>query len=337
VSRAAARGAHGALLVAALALGACGRYAELAQKLDVTARIAGDTWVAAGASRLETRILLVGKPDANGAAPFQYTTISAPIHADGTAGSAVTALQGTWTEVGSGDVTLRVAHTYLMPDESDRGVLGRLGSRRSDAARTLHVTVARAGGRLTVGGDPGLAGTYVGLTEALRNLGTTTARDAACAYQVFSLAIQSSEARIIGFGGAGMTQYQRAETYVGSMGGTVRVSVSGTTTVSTVIDYAGFQDQGGIVVDGPQHTSSNWSGDGQMSGVMTFTLTPLPLDPASAVTITGTIDYGANAVQLTGGNPSGGFYVSRLDGGGTAQVSAVAPPDPSPPDCLALP
>lgn len=332
--------ALGAALAAAL--GGCGRYAELAQKLDVTARIAGDTWVAAGASRTETRLLLVGAPDASGAAPFQFTDISAPVHADGTAGTAVLAYQGTWTETGAGDATLRIAHTYSMPDESGVGILSRLGARRSDDPRTIRVAVARAGGRLTITGDPSLSGTYVGLTEAMRVLGTTTARDAACAYQMFSLAIQSSEVRIIGFGGAGMTQYQRPETYVGTVAGTVRVAMTGTTTVTTTITYAGFQDQGGIVVDGPQVTTSSWGGDGHMAGVMSYTLTPLPVDPASAVTLTGTLDYGgagnpADAVQITNGNTSGGVYVSTLSGGVTARVSATAPPDPSPADCLALP
>lgn len=336
-----ARGRRGAVLVA-LALCACGRYAELAQKLDVTAHIAGDTWVAAGANRLETRILLVGAPDANGVAPFQFTSISAPVHADGTAGSAVRSLQGTWTETASGDATLRVAHTYLMPDESHRGILSRVGARRSDDPITLRVSVARAADRLVVTGDPGLAGAYVGLAAALRSLGPAATANPACAYQVFSLAIQSSEARIIGFGGAGMTQYQRAATYVGAVAGSVRVAVSGNSPVTTRIDYAGFEDQNGVVVAGPQVTTSSWSGDGHMDGVMTFTFAPQGLDPGQATTLTGAIDYGgggnpADAVQITSGNTSGGYYVARIDGGGTARISAVAPPSPSPADCLSLP
>jgi hypothetical protein len=325
-------------LLVSLALAGCGRYAELAQKLDVTTRIAGDTWIAAvGPGRSEVRILLVGTPDAHGGAPFAFTAMPGP--------SALT-LQGTWTEVGAGgDVVLRVAHTYTMPDESSRGPLNRTGSQRDDSPRTLHVVVTRDADRLAITGDPQLAGSYVGLAPALARLGTATARDAACAYQVASLAVESSEVRIIGFGGPGMLQYQQPETYVGTVAGTVRVSMSGFLQNSTRIEYGAFSDQGGVVLTGPQVTDADSSGNGHMSGVVTFALTPAPLDPATAATsITGRIDYGgagnaADAVQISGGNPSGGFYVTSIDGGGTARIpaTAVTVPSPSVAECLALP
>jgi hypothetical protein len=334
----AARGAAGGALLVALALGACGPYAELAQRLDVTARIAGDTWIAAvGPDRVEVRVLVVGKPDARGAAPFSFTSMP---------GASAVTLQGTWLEVGSaGDVTLRIAHTYTLPDESARAPLNRAGAQRDDGARTLHVTVARDAGRLVVAGDPLLSGTYVGLAGALGRLGTATERDAACAYQLASLSVESSEARIIGFGGPGMLQYQHPETYVGTVAGTVRVSMSGFLQNTTRIEYGGFSDQGGVVLTGPQVTEADSSGDGHMSGVVTFALTPASLDPSAAGTpITGRIDYGGagnpgDAVVISRGNPAGGFYVTSIDGGATARVpaTAVTAPSPSVADCLGLP
>jgi hypothetical protein len=223
--------------------------------------------------------------------------------------------------------------------------VNRVGSQRDDTARTLHVTARRDAGRLAVTGDPLLAGTYAGLADALRNLGTRTERDAACAYQVASLGVESSEVRIIGFGGAGMLQYQRAETYVGTVAGSVRVSMSGYVQNTTRIEYAGFSDQGNVVLTGPQITDADPGGNGHMSGVVAFTLAPAALDPSAAGTpITGTIDYGGagnpgDAVQISSGNPSGGFYVTSIDGGGTARVAATAVtvPSPSVADCLALP
>lgn len=328
----------GRLLLLATALGACGPYGELAQRLDVTARIAGDTWIAAvGAGRAEIRVLVVARPDARGAAPFAFTSMPGP--------SAVT-LQGTWTEVGAGgDVTLRVAHTYTLPDESGRAPLNRVGAQRDDTGRTLHVTVAREAGRLVVAGDPLLAGTYAGLTDSLARLGTATERDAACAYQVASLAVESSEVRIIGFGGPGMLQYQRPQTYVGTVAGSVRVSMSGFLQNTTRIEYAGFSDQGGVTLTGPQITEADSGGDGHMSGMVAFSLAPSATDPSAAFTaITGRIDYGgagnpADAVQISGGNPAGGYYVTSLDGGATARVpaTAVTAPSPSVADCLGLP
>jgi hypothetical protein len=142
-----------------------------------------------------------------------------------------------------------------------------------------------------------------------------------------------------------MLQYQQPETYVGTVAGTVRVSMSGFLQNSTRIEYGAFSDQGGVVLTGPQVTDADSSGNGHMSGVVTFALTPAPLDPATAATsITGRIDYGgagnaADAVQISGGNPSGGFYVTSIDGGGTARIpaTAVTVPSPSVAECLALP
>jgi hypothetical protein len=324
-------------LVAALALAACGPYANLAQKLDVTARVAGDTWIAAaGADRTEIRVLVVGRPDGDGFAPFSFAAMQFPI----SRGSAATMLQGTWSEAGAaGATTLQVAHSYVLPEESSVGILGRRGTWRDDAPRTIKLTVTRDAGRLVVAGDPAIAATYVALDEALGRLGAATERDAACAFQIANLGIRSSEARIIGFGGPGMTQYQQAETYIGTLAGSLRVSMTGFTSNRTTIEYAAFVDLGGVRVDGPQITEANSGGDGHMSGVLSFSL-------ASATSgtppVTGTIDYGgagdaAAAVQISNGNAVGGVYVTALDGGGTARVSPATPPAPSVAECLALP
>lgn len=325
------RSARGAIL-AALALGACGPYAQLAQKLDVTARIAGDTWIAAaGPTRAELRILVVGRADAKGVAAFSFTSI---------AGSIVTTLQGSWTEVGAaGEVTLRVAHTYAL--NLDAGV-NTAGAQRSDDPFTFQVTAARAAGQLLVSGNPGLSGTYVGLAAALARLGTTTVQDVTCAFQIANVAVQTSEARIIGFGSVGMLQYTSTESFVGTIAGSVSVHVSPPPgSVVTTIGYSGFSDQGGVVIDGPQVTSSNLSGNGSMSGVIAFSFAPAAPDPSAAATITGHIDYGN--VQIGNGATSGGFYVVSIDPVGaatvaaTAHVDAVATLSPSVAECLALP
>jgi hypothetical protein len=326
----------GAVLLA-LALGACGPYAQLAQKLDVTARIAGDTWIAAvGPGKTELRMLLIARPDADGAAAFAFTSMQNPPLV---AGPSVLTLQGTWTEVGAaGAATLHGAHTYVLKDESSVALLSRRGAWRDDTQYAIPITVSRDGGRLVVSGAASLAGTYVPFVPALAALGTATERGAACAFQIFNLAIQSSEARIIGFGGPGMTQYSHSETYVGTVAGSVRISLSGGLTGSTTtIAYSGFEDFGGVRVSGPQVTKVDSGGDGHMSGVMTFTIMPISVDPATATTITGTVDYGA--IQISNGNASGGVYVSSIDGGGTAQVDGAssAVRFPAVADCLALP
>ena len=324
-------------LLLALALGACGRYADLAQKLDVTARIEGDTWIAAaGPDRAQTRILVVGRPDATGAAPFSFTAADT-VTSGGTNASRVTTLQGTWTETGAGATgaaTLGVVHTYVLPEEISKNIFGRRGAYRDDTPATRQVTVVRSGDRLVVGGDPELAGTYAPLVQALGTLGTSTPRDATCAFWLADLTVASSEARIIGFNSPGMFQYRDPQTYAGTIAGSVRVSLSGTFSTTTRIDYAAFEDAGGIVLTGPQVTDADAGGSGHLSGVLRFEFAP-----SAATSISGSIDYGngANTVQISGGNPSGGAYLTSIDGGASALVSAVQKPAVTIADCLALP
>jgi len=321
----------------ALALGACGPYAEVAQKLDVTARVEGDTWIAA--AETEVRILLVGKPGSDGSAPFAFTSLQFPI----SAGTSAVTLQGTWTEAGSdGSATLRVEREYTLPDERSTSLFSRRGAWRADVGRTIALTVTRDGSRLVLAGNGSLDGTYLAFGGALARLGTATSRDAACAFQVANLGIRSSEVRIIGFGGPGMTQYQRPENYVGTVAGSLRVSLSGFTDNTTTISYSAFEDLGGARVDGSQITNANSSGDGRMSGVLTFVLQPLAPDGTAIAPITGTLDFGgadnpADAVQISDGAATGGFYVVSIEGGGSARVSPETPPSPSVSECLALP
>ncbi|WP_242360075.1 hypothetical protein [Anaeromyxobacter sp. SG17] len=336
-ARARRRGPAPAAALVALALGACGPYAEVAQKLDVTARVAGDTWIAADGA--EVRVLLVGTSSSDGSTPFAFTSMQMPI----SAGTSASTLQGTWAETGSeGRATLRVEREYTLPDERTTSLLSRRGAWRTDERRTLQLTVIRDGGRLVLAGDAALAGTYAAFGAALARLGTATARDAACAFQIANLGIRSSEIRIIGFGGPGMTQYQRAETYVGTVAGNLRVSQSGFTHNTTTILYSAFEDLGGARVDGPQVTDANSGGDGHMSGVLTFVLQPRSPDGSAATPVTGSIDYGgagnpADAVQISNGSASGGVYVVSIEGGGSARVSPETPPSPSVAECLRLP
>lgn len=329
MTRARTLAAAGAL-AAAVALGACGPYAPLAQKLDVTAQIAGDTWVAAvGPGRTGVRVLVVARPDAEGNAPFAFSDLPS--------GTATTnTIQGTWIETGSaGDVTLRLRYAYTLPADGN--------SQRVPTTQIIRLTASRDGNRLVLSGDPALAGTYVGLAAALRDLSPATERGATCTFQIANLAVMTSQIRILGFGSNTMLEYRDPATYVGTVAGTVTVSVSVSLTgnhARTTITYGAFQDFGGVALDGSQYTDTTLSGDGQMSGVLRFTLTPAAVDPGGVATpIQGSIDYGANAIQIRNRGPAGGAYAVSIDGGGTAVVpyTAVTTPSSAVADCLALP
>lgn len=326
-----------ALLALALAGAACGPYAEVAQKLDVTEPIAdADTWVAAQGTEL--RVLVLGRSEGGRAAAFSFTAMQMPI----SAGTAASALQGDWDEPQAGAASFTARREYLLPDERSTSLLGRIGATRRDVSRTHRLELARAGDRLALAGDPALAGTYRRFRDALAGLGSTTERDAACAFQIVNLAIRATQVRVIGFGGPGMTQYQTAATFVGTLGGSFRVSMRGLLDSTTTIDFAALVELAGSRLDGPQVTDVDSSGDGRMSGALSFSLEPAGPGGAALAPIAGTLDYGgagdpADAIRISNGTASGGHYAIALSGGGAARVSPVTAPSPTAAECLALP
>lgn len=325
-----------AALAAALAAGGCGPYAELAQKLDVGAVIVGgETWIstAPSASGEEVRVLLLGDPPAaGGRAGFAFTAITLDI----AAGRAVWSTQGDWPgDPAAPTLELHERLLYQLDDQRGTKLLERSGATRQDVNRTVTLGQSRADGRLVLTGDASMAGTYVLLPAALAARGSSTVDDAACAFQLANLAVLSSQARIIGFGGVGMTQYSEPESFVGTVAGDVRVALSHKiTSPTTDITYTGFTDFAGVAIAGTQTTRVDTSGDGSMSGTVTFSLQPEAPLPA----ITGTILYGPgdDAIQISSGFASGGRYVVTLDGGGTARVDPVGAPSPSVSQCLGL-
>ncbi len=323
-----------AMLLVGAALGGCGPYTELGQKLDVGVTIAGgETWITASGSVV--RILVLGPPDPGGApVPFAFTSMTIPI----AAGTAVWSAQGTWTgTAASPSIALRERLLYRMDDERGTPLLQRHGATRDDVDRTLSFGQSRAAGQLVLTGDDSIAGTYVLLPEALAHLGSATADDAACAFHVANLAVLSSQVRIVGFGSAGMTQYKTPASFKGTMAGSVNVAVSGFTSIDTDITYTQFSDFGGVRIDGTQSTHVDAGGDGSMSGIVTLAFFPQPSPPAQE--LDGAISYGGggDAIQISNGSPTGGNYVVTLTGGGTTKLSPVGAPSPSVAECLGLP
>ncbi len=322
----------------ALAAAGCGPYTNVAQKLDVTARVVGDTWIAKG-DPWETRVLLIGKPDADGRAPFSFSSVVVAL----SRGTSVYTLQGTWTEVGTTGALLDVNYEYTMPDESSNpDIWSRHGTERSSSSTKMSLTAMRSGSQLVVSGNSTIAGTYVPLVEALGNLSSqapTPSDEAACAFQVANLGMLRSQGRILGFGGGTMTTYWNAATFIGTVSGSLTITLVGLSNNTTTIQYDQFEDIGGVIVDGPMITDANDKGTGSMRGVTAFTFKPVAADGTPGSEITGTIDYGAgdNAVKIDNGNADGGYYTIAIAGGGTALVAPATPPSPSVWDCLARP
>lgn len=328
-------------LAALLGAGAvsCGPYGELGQKLDVTRAIAGgETWLAR--SGTELRALVLGPSAGGAAAGFSLTSMDFPV----TSGAGATALQGEWTDQPAGGTATFVARrAYRLPDERGIDISLRHGVTRQDVSQGITVQLQRpAPGRLVLAGDPAFAGTYVRFQEALGALGSATAHDAACAFQVANLGIRAMESRIIAFNSIGMTTYRTPAEFNGTLAGHVRVSLSLSDGVTNV-QHVGLVELSGLWLDGPQRTNANVNGNGEMSGVLAFRFEPVDAAGAALPVLAGTIDYGGggdptDAVHISGGDPVSGHYVISLQGGGSARVSpADAPPTPTVAECLSVP
>jgi hypothetical protein len=312
------------------ALLGCGPYAELGQKLDVGSTFEGEAWIAASGD--EVRLLYLGTPSGGAPAPFAFTSMSLPI----AAGVSAWAVQGTATGGPSDpNLTLSERLLYEMVDERGTPLLNRHGTTRQDVDRTLVLGQRRAGDALVLSGDPSVAATYVPLRQAMSALAPTSSAGAACAFHLANLAVLTSQVRIIAFGSAGMSQYKRAATFMGTRSGAVTVSVSGTFSVTTDITYAAYSDFDGAQLDGTQTTHVDSGGNGSMSGVLSIALAPA----APAAALDGTVTYGpgADAIRISSGSPSGGLYLVTMGAGGSATVDPVAPPSPSIGTCLGLP
>jgi len=146
-----------------------------------------------------------------------------------------------------------------------------------------------------------------------RQITGTDVTASACAFHIAQLAIESSEARIPGFNSAGLTQYlNRVEPFDGILSGQVTVGLVGLFSPVVTNTFIGYADFEGVVLDGVQVSSTNGSGDGALSGVLSFQIAREGLPP-----IDGQVDY--REITLSGGNESGNYLIT-LDGGTQVRV-----------------
>ncbi len=323
---------HARRVPAAILLALCGcigPYADVGQKLDVGLRLSGgETWIAAVGS--ETRILVLGRTPDGQSSQFAFSRLEAPVAA-GTEGHTA---QGVWQEHG-GTMFLTVNVEYTLLDESSVGTTQRRGAFRKDGlSRLIRLDVAQGGGQLRIAGDPGYAGTYLRLAEALSTLGSATPDDAACAFHVANLLVMTSQVRVVGFGGPGMLQYRNGQDFEGTVAGTLSVQMNGGLLAPDVrIGFRGLVDFPGVQLDGDQLTHTDSGGTGKTEGTLLFTFRPAPGGTAAAP-VTGSLRYD---LVITDGVARGGEYTVALDGGATGAVQPMMPPQPPLAACLHLP
>jgi hypothetical protein len=303
------RVALGAVTLAATVFVAClGPYTDVGEKLDGVALVIGTSYIALDAGA--PRILILAPFDGGTTAPFTRIDEAQP--------RAVQTIQGTYS--GDATNTLKVAFStdtvFSLPNEASKPVSDRIGAKRTELSpptRSNAMIGTSTDEVLDLTGAPEVAGHFLKLIGRTAVITGTDATATTCAFQMFNLAVESSEARIPGFNSAGMTEYlNRVEPFDGILSGKITVGLVGLFSPVVTLTYIDYADFEGVVLDGVQVSSTNASGDGKLSGVVGFRIDRAGLPP-----LVGSVDYGE--VTLAGGNESGD-YVVTLDGGTPVRV-----------------
>ncbi|MBC7171060.1 MAG: hypothetical protein H5U40_01455 [Polyangiaceae bacterium] len=163
------------------------------------------------------------------------------------------------------------------------------------------------------------------LADVIGAIDPATEAGAKHAYQLMTMSLYSSQSRISGFGGRGMTSYKTKTVFLGmAYSGTATnessIWVKSNLDPNATMSYYGFQDLNGIVLDGVQFTDiTNLSGDGLMSGELTIALTGRDA-MGSPVVLDALIDYAT--VEVHGGLADGGNYTFSVNDGPAVLIPA---------------
>ena len=225
---------------------------------------------------------------------------------------------GSYTLAASGTGTAAHALEYRFDYQPDRSILSRDGSVRTDLAtpRVQTLTIAADGAQILLGLD-GEERRMTSLAALVESLDVETQAGAEDVFRVFNLPMFTSQARLLGFGSGSMTQYVNAAAeFVGTIRNEFTVEVASWLDPDALITYHQLEDLTGIVIDGPQSSLVDTSGNGHMSGVLSFIMrgTGGPTD----VVVRGSLDY--QELQLADGVAAGGTYTLRIDGVGDPYV-----------------
>ncbi len=278
-------------------------------EVDLLGRVeTTSTWVRS--TPAGTEIIVFGRPDPTAVVPLGR----AACYGHGF----VAHDSSTWFEFGSYTLDDRgegfAVHEleYVFENQSDLDILQRDGSLRTDlpAAVSERLSIARDGTQLVVTLDDD-ALRMTSLAEVVEALDVTTQAGAEDVFRVFNLPLFTSQARLLGFGSSGMVQYVGVTAeFAGAVRNRFTVAVEALLDPNTVITYFQLEDLTGVVVDGEQKTDVDISGDGSMSGTLSFVMRGT--GGATDVVVRGGLDYAG--LQIGDGVAAGGTYTLTLDG-----------------------
>lgn len=226
--------------------------------------------------------------------------------------------QGNFIAEGAQAGTWEIPRVYSFVHQPQLSILQRTGAQSMENAppteRTVAFSASGANLTLTIEGEDHH---FVDMLSLLGQVDRTTPDGAVLMGQLLNVGLLVSQARIRGFGGAGMTDYiSSAKSFEGLLFGAMTVSASvGLGTVHVVIDYGTgmddpFVDFTGMTMWGPQNVDVSWAGNGSLAGRTDFVIAFDPNDPSQD--LVGYFDY--QGVTVQDGFGSGGTGTLNLDG-----------------------
>ncbi len=230
------------------------------------------------------------------------------IHRDGT----LDLLEGNFLADGLGGGTWEIPQMYEFVHETGARILDREGSQtfELDPHEIHNVAMTASAGDLTLSVD-GDELHYRNLMDVIAGI-PKDQTGATIMGQLLNVGLLVSQARVRGFGGAGMTEYiQTPKDFRGLIAGSIHVSGSiGAGNVNMTVDYREFSDFTGMSLSGPQIVDVSWAGNGNMKGASDFVIQLDPRDPSQ--TLVGRFDY--DGVTIMDGFGDGGAGTLTLNG-----------------------
>jgi hypothetical protein len=276
-------------------------YANLGEPLDPLVPFSREATSFLRTSATGTELVILELPGGQRTGRIAYFTLAR----DG----ASSLQEGSYLLVGEELVT-SFATDYRRANETSRSPMSRTGSKVTqlqplrlwDATVTLGVDDEEL---IVVDGT----GTrrLTPLVEAIDTLAAQTPLNPQLLLRTCYLQIYSSQLRIPGFGGVGMTEYyNRTGEFVGILGGKQEVRMENLMSPDSSFTFTDYSDLPGWSLNGTFATSTDTAGDGSMSGSVTTELA------TSGAALEVTIEFGA--VELSGGTDSGGTYELTVGG-----------------------
>ncbi|MBW2462874.1 MAG: hypothetical protein JRH11_14575 [Deltaproteobacteria bacterium] len=301
-----------ALLLLPLALACEPVYGELGQLLDPSTPFDGAAETYMLGDDTKTEMVIFGAQDERNIGDIAYASIIE--------NGDIVLLTGKYRAPEAGVVRASFDIIYEYEHEYDTPASMRIGSTTTLLDVPIEYTGAILANQdeitLETGDGPQ---TFLRVGTLLDRIDPTVPEDQVLLARLVNYAIIVSLARVVGFGGAGLTMYVgRVGEFQGFQSGRQEVLFAELLSPKATMTYIDYTDLTGFHYDGTYTSRTDISATGDMVGAVDFTIAEAADAPP---TFAGTLRY--EGVVINNGIPNEGFYRFNLDDGSSFDVSSI--------------